>query len=81
MQMLLDAGAGVDAKSNGRLDEKIEKRMRMGQRGRISWYFNDFMRIWMRTHLLDDVVDKNDTNEDDVLDVDFLRESRVLCQS
>ena len=43
MQMLLDAGAGVDAKSNGRLDEKIEKRMGMGQRGRISWYFNYFM--------------------------------------
>ena len=36
MQMLLDAGAGVDAKSNGRLDEKIEKRMGMGQRGGIS---------------------------------------------
>ena len=31
--------------------------------------------------MLDDVVDRNDTNEDDVLDVDFLRESRVLCQS
>jgi len=36
MQMLLDAGAGVDAKSNGRLDEKIEKRMGLRQRGGIS---------------------------------------------
>ena len=36
MQMLLDAGAGVDAKSNGRLDEKIEKWMGLGQRGGIS---------------------------------------------
>ena len=43
MQMLLDAGAGVDAKSNGRLDEKIEKRMGLGQRGGISWYFMIFL--------------------------------------
>ena len=42
MQMLLDAGAGVDAKSNGRLDEKIEKRMGLGQRGGISWFFMIF---------------------------------------
>ena len=43
MQMLLDAGAGVDAKSNGRLDEKIEKRMGMGQRGGISCFFMIFL--------------------------------------
>ena len=43
MQMLLDAGAGVDAKSNGRLDEKIEKTMGLRQRGGISWYFMIFL--------------------------------------
>lgn len=43
MQMLLDAGAGVDTKSNGRLDEEIEKRMGLGQRGGISWYFMVFL--------------------------------------
>lgn len=68
MQMLLDAGAGVDAKSNGRLDEKIEKRMGLGQRERHFMIFHGISGwepIWY------DVVDKNDTNEDDVLDVDF----------
>ena len=74
MQMLLDAGAGVDAKSNGRLDEKIEKRMGLGQRGGISWFF--MMRIHLtwccrqKWHKWRWCVGRG-----------FLRESRVLCQS
>ena len=78
MQMLLDAGAEVDAKSNGRLDEKNWKTDGTETERRHFMIFHDISgweSIWQ------DVVDKNDTHEDDVLDVDFYEKAECCVKA